>query len=75
MKHFKISKFGNHSTVSNFVIRKWIEANDLWGSQYFVNKNTKFKKLQCQDQICVIIVMHTITVEGFITMLTKEIKS
>ena len=29
MKHYKISKLLNNSTVSKFVSRKWVEVNDL----------------------------------------------
>ena len=29
MKHYKISKLLNNSTVSKFVTRKWVEVNDL----------------------------------------------
>ena len=43
MKHYKISKSLNDSTVSKFVTRKWVKANDLSGGQYSVNKNIMFK--------------------------------
>ena len=42
-KIYKITKLLNHSTVSKFVTRKWIEVSDLPGSQYSVNKNIRFK--------------------------------
>ena len=29
MKHYKISKLLNNSTVSKFVSKKWVEVNDL----------------------------------------------
>ena len=35
MKHYKISKQLNDSTVS----KKWVEVIDLSSGQYFVNKN------------------------------------
>ena len=41
--YYKIHKLVNNSTVSKFVTRKWIEVNDLSGSQYSVNKNIRFK--------------------------------
>ena len=41
--YYKIHKLLNNSTVSKFVTRKWIEVNDLSGSQYSVNKNIRFK--------------------------------
>ena len=41
--YYKIHKSVNNSTVSKFVTRKWIEVNDLSGSQYSVNKNIRFK--------------------------------
>ena len=43
MENYKIFKFLNNSTVSNFVARKWIEVNDLSGGQYSFNKNIRFK--------------------------------
>ena len=33
----------NDPTSSKFVTRKWIEVNDLYNDQYFVNKNIRFK--------------------------------
>ena len=44
MELCKASKLLNDSAVSRFLSRKWIEVNDLSGSQYFVNKNIRFKK-------------------------------
>ena len=29
MKHYKITKLLNNSTVSKFVTKKWVEENDL----------------------------------------------
>ena len=43
MELCKASKLLNDSAVSRFLSRKWIEVNDLSGSQYFVNKNIRFK--------------------------------
>ena len=43
MELCKASKLLNDSAVSRFLSRKWIEVNDLSGSQYFVNKNVRFK--------------------------------
>ena len=43
MDHNKISKLLNDSTVSKFVTRKWIEFNDLSGSQCSFNKNIRFR--------------------------------
>ena len=34
MEHYKISKLLNDSTVSKFVIKKWIKLNDLSCGQY-----------------------------------------
>ena len=38
-----LKKLLSDSTASKFVTRKWIEVNDLSGSQYSVNKNLRFK--------------------------------
>ena len=43
MEHHKISKLLNNSTASKFVTKKWVKVNDLWGGQYSVNKNIRFK--------------------------------
>ena len=51
MEHHKISKLLNDPTVSKFVTRKWIEINDLSGSQYFVNKNVQFKTLMLKTDL------------------------
>ena len=45
MEHHKIHKELNNSTVSKFVTRKWVEVNDLPGSQYSINNNVRFKTL------------------------------
>ena len=52
MEHHKISKLLNDSTVSKFVIRKWIEVNDLSGGQYSGNKNERFKMLMLRSNLC-----------------------
>ena len=38
LEHYKISKLFNDSTVSKSVRKKYIEVNDLSGSQYTANK-------------------------------------
>ena len=43
MEDHKIYKLLNDSTVSKFFTRKWIAVIDLYGGQYFVNKNIRFK--------------------------------
>ena len=52
MKHYKISKLRNDSAVSKFVTRKWIEVNDLSGSQYSVNKNITSKTPMLRSDLC-----------------------
>ena len=52
MEHYKISKLLNNSTVSKFVTRKWIEVNDLSGSQYSVNKNLRLKTPMLSSDLC-----------------------
>ena len=47
-----MSKTLNHSTVSKFVLRVWIEVNDLSGGQYFANKKVKFKTPLLRSDIC-----------------------
>ena len=69
MKHHKIYKLLNNSTVSKFVTRKWIEANDLSDGQYSVNENIRFKTPMLRSDFChcndtYIVVKNTITVEG-----------
>ena len=58
MEHYKISKLLNDSTVLRFVAKKRVEVNDLSIGWYSANKNIRYKKLQCEDQIYVTIVMH-----------------
>ena len=45
-EHKKISKLLNNSNISNFSKRKWIEVNDLTGSDYSVNKKKPKKTKQ-----------------------------
>ena len=52
MERRKISKLLNNSTVSKFVTKNWIELNNLSGSQYSVNKNTRFKTLMLRSDLC-----------------------
>ena len=52
MKHFKISKLLNDWTASKFATRKWIEANDLSGGSYSVNKNMSFKRSMLRSDLC-----------------------
>ena len=52
MEHHKISKLINNLTLSKFVVRKWIQVNDLSGSKYSVNKNIKFKTLTLTSDLC-----------------------
>ena len=51
MERRKISKLLNNSTVSKFVTKNWIELNNLSGSQYSVNKNTRFKTLMLRSDL------------------------
>ena len=53
MAHYKMSKSLNDSTVSKFVTKKkWIEVNDLSGSQYSSNKNIRFKTPMPRSNLC-----------------------
>ena len=52
MRHYKISKLLNDSTVLKFVTREWIEVNDLSGVQYSSNKNTRFKTRMLRLDLC-----------------------
>ena len=45
MKHHKMSKLLNDSTVSKYVTRKWIKVNNLSGGQYSIDKNKSLKSL------------------------------
>ena len=52
MEHHKISKLLNDSSVSKFVTRTWIKVNGLSGSQYYVNKNVRFKTSMLRSNLC-----------------------
>ena len=52
MKHHKISKLLNGSTVSNLKTKRWIEVNHLPGGQYSVNKNISFKTSKLRSDMC-----------------------
>ena len=52
MKHYKMSKLLNDSTLSKFVTKKWIEVNDLSSGQYSVNKNITFKTSMLRSDLC-----------------------
>ena len=43
MEHYQITKLLNHSTVSKFLTKEWIEVNALSSGQYSVNKDIRFK--------------------------------
>ena len=69
MEHNKISKSLNDSSVSKFVIKKWIKINDLSSERYSVNKNIRFKTSMLRSYLCdysdtYIPVKTRITVEG-----------
>ena len=49
IKHQKISKLLNDSTVSKFVIKKQIEVNDLSSGQY---KNIRLKTPMLRSDLC-----------------------
>ena len=52
MEHFKISKLLNDSTISKFVLIKWVERNDLSGGHYSVIKNIRFKTPMLRSYFC-----------------------
>ena len=52
MKHYKISKLLNDSTVSKLAITKWIEVNNLSSAQYSVNKTIWFKPSLLRSDLC-----------------------
>ena len=52
MKHYKISKLLNDSTVSKFVTKKWTEVSDLSSGQYSVKKNMRFKTSMLRSDLC-----------------------
>ena len=51
MKHFKVSKLLNDSTLSKFVTRKSVVVTDLPSGQYSVNKNIRFKTLMLRSDL------------------------
>ena len=68
MENYKIYKFLNDSTVTKFVTKKWVEANDLLSGQYSVNKNIRFETSILSSDLCnysdaYIVVKGTVTVE------------
>ena len=52
MKHCKISKLLNDSTVSKFVTKKWTEVSDLSSGHYSVKKNMRFKTSMLRSDLC-----------------------
>ena len=52
MEHYKKSNILNDSTALTFSVKKWIEINDLWGGQYYVKKNTRFKTWMFLWKLC-----------------------
>ena len=52
MEHYKISKLLNDSIVSKFVIKRWVEVNELSSGEYFVNKNVRFKTSMLRSNLC-----------------------
>ena len=69
MKHYKIFKSLNYSTVSKFVEKKWIDANDWSLGKYSVDENVRLKTALlssdlCDDSDVYIVVKRRITIEG-----------
>ena len=52
MEQYAIFKLLSDTIVSKFVTRKWIKVNYLFGSQYFVDKNIRFKTLMLKSDSC-----------------------
>ena len=52
IKHHKISKLLNESTVWKSVTRKLIEVNDLLNGQYSVSKYIKFETPMLRSNFC-----------------------
>ena len=52
IEHQKKSILLNDSTFSQFVIRKWIEVNDLSGGQYYINKNIRLQTTMLRSNLC-----------------------
>ena len=51
MEHYKISELLDDSTVSKYVIKRWVEVNDLSSGQYSVNKNIRFKNSMLRSNL------------------------
>ena len=69
MEHHEISKLLKDLFVSKFVASKWIEVNDLSGSQYSSNKNIRIKTPMLRSDLrdysdAHNVVKEKITVEG-----------
>ena len=52
MEHYKTSKPLNDSTVSKFVTKQWIKANDLSSGHFSVDKSIKFKTSMPRSNMC-----------------------
>ena len=52
IEHYKISTLLNNSSVSQFVTREQIEANDLSGGQYSFSKNIRFTNPVLRSNLC-----------------------
>ena len=52
MRHHKISKLFNDSTVSKFVTTKSIKVNGLYGGQYSDNMNRSLKTSVLSSDLC-----------------------
>ena len=50
--NYKMSKLLNESTLSKFVIRKWMERSNLSSSRYSVNNNIRFKATMLRSTLC-----------------------
>ena len=69
MEHHKLFKLLNDSTVSKFVTRKWVEVNDLLGSEYSAGLNLRLKTPMLRSDLrdysdVYIVVKGRITVTG-----------
>ena len=52
IEHYKISTLLNNSSVSKFVTREQIEANDLSGGQHSFSKNIRFTTPVLRSNLC-----------------------
>ena len=64
-----MSELLSDSFVLKFVIKNWIEVNDLSSGQYSANKNIRSKNLMFRSDLCdysdtYIVIKGGITVEG-----------